>query len=100
MDDPASMLGRKRHANLRFPGTCSMESDKISGRKSPPFKISGRKSPPFKISGRKSPPLPGPAGSGDFSHGLQHVFWTCSHQTIKSRHSVLQKTSDFLDRLK
>ena len=37
---------------------------------------------------------------GDFSHGPQHVFWTCSYQMDKSRDMSLKKNTDFLDGLK
>ena len=38
--------------------------------------------------------------SGDFSHGSQHVFWTCSYQMDKSRNMSLKKNTGFLDGLK
>ena len=39
------------------------------------------------------------ATSGDFSHGPQHVFWTCLYQMDKSRDMSLKNTG-FLDGLK
>ena len=33
--------------------------------------------------------------SGDFSHGPQHVFWTCSYQMDKSRDMSLKKIPIF-----
>ena len=49
-----------------------------------------------------APVLPGLtyASSGDFSHGPQHVFWTCSYQMDKSRDMSLKKNIGFLDELK
>ena len=32
--------------------------------------------------------------SGDFSHGLQHIFWTCLDQIVKSK-DVLPKNMGF-----
>ena len=37
--------------------------------------------------------------SGDFSHGPQHVFWTCLDQIVKSK-DVLPKKYRFFGRIK
>ena len=44
--------------------------------------------------------LRGSPSSGDFSHGPQHVFWTCSYHMDKSRDMSLKKNTGFLDGLK
>ena len=44
--------------------------------------------------------MTGVVTSGDFSHGPQHVFWTCSYQMDKSRDMSLKKNICFLDGLK
>ena len=37
--------------------------------------------------------------SGDFSHGPQHVFWTCLDQIVKSK-DVLPKKYHFFEQVK
>ena len=44
--------------------------------------------------------MTGVVTSGDFLHGPQHVFWTCSYQMDKSRDMSLKRNISFLDGLK
>ena len=40
-----------------------------------------------------------PITNGDFSHGPQHVFWTCLDHIVKSKDMSPKKNTYFLDKL-